>query len=251
MKNKILLGKWRFMLPATETALHEHMGEDGDEQAESPALAFMTPDHHRVRNFVVSELPKAAAPLSPDLIAGRLDLPVEDVVALLDDLEKHLTFLFRNPQGAVEWAYPVTAARTPHKVTFSSGEKLYAAWAVDAIATPFVQGQLRQEKLSFLIETECAHCRKPIHIQIDCDLNYKVLEPDASPLVFVPNLDFATLKDPSIIDGFWRKSIFFWSEEHARAYRFQKGGGPGTYLNLSQCVYITPLTQGPLFGFKK
>jgi hypothetical protein len=65
-----------------------------------------------------------------------------------------------------------------------------------------VQGQLRQEKLSFLIETECAHCGKPIHIQIDSDLNYKVREVDASPLVFVPNVNFTTLKDPSIIDGF-------------------------------------------------
>jgi hypothetical protein len=65
-----------------------------------------------------------------------------------------------------------------------------------------VQGQLRQEKLSFQIETECAHCGKPIHIQIDSDLNYKVLEPGADPLVFVPNVNFATLKDPSIIDGF-------------------------------------------------
>ena len=49
------------------------------------------------------------------------------MVGLLDDLEKHMTFLFRNAQGAVEWAYPVTVARTPHKVTFSSGEKLFAA----------------------------------------------------------------------------------------------------------------------------
>jgi hypothetical protein len=87
----------------------------------------MTPDHHRVRNFVVTELPKTRAPLPPELIAARLDLPVESVVAILDDLEKHMTFLFRNPEGAVEWAYPVTVAHTLHKVTFSSGEKLYAA----------------------------------------------------------------------------------------------------------------------------
>jgi hypothetical protein len=125
LKNKIFLGVWRFMLPVSENALHKQVAEDGHQ--ESPALAFMTPDHRRVRNFVVSELPKTAAPLSPELIASRLDLPVESVVALLDDLEKHLTFLFRNPQSAVEWAYPVTVARTPHKVTFSSGEKLYAA----------------------------------------------------------------------------------------------------------------------------
>ena len=125
MHNKIFLGIGRFMVPAPEKALHEHVARDSHE--ESPALAFMSGDHHRVRNFVVSELPRACTPLAPELIAGRLDLPVERVVAILDELEKHMTFLFRNPQGAVEWAYPVTVAPTPHKITFSSGEKLYAA----------------------------------------------------------------------------------------------------------------------------
>ena len=38
-----------------------------------------------------------------------------------------MTFLFRNPAGDVTWAYPVTVDQTPHQVTFSSGEKLYAA----------------------------------------------------------------------------------------------------------------------------
>jgi len=65
-----------------------------------------------------------------------------------------------------------------------------------------VQGQLRREKLSFLIETECAHCGKPIHIEMDSDLNYTVLEPDADPLIFVPTVDFGRLKDPSIIAEF-------------------------------------------------
>jgi hypothetical protein len=65
-----------------------------------------------------------------------------------------------------------------------------------------VQGQLHREKLSFLIETECAHCGKPIRIEMDSDLNYKVLELDADPLIFVPNVNFGRLKDPNIIDGF-------------------------------------------------
>lgn len=29
--------------------------------------------------------------------------------------------------GAVVWAYHMTAAVTPHRLTFSSGERLYAA----------------------------------------------------------------------------------------------------------------------------
>jgi hypothetical protein len=49
------------------------------------------------------------------------------VNAILDELEKHMTFLFRDEQGAVAWAYPVTVDRTPHHVTFDTGEQVYAA----------------------------------------------------------------------------------------------------------------------------
>jgi hypothetical protein len=87
----------------------------------------MTPDHHRVRNLVVRELPRVGAPLTPDWIASQVNLPNESVVRILGDLEKHLTFLFRNAEGAVVWAYPVTVEKTPHRVTLSTGERIYAA----------------------------------------------------------------------------------------------------------------------------
>ena len=53
-------------------------------------------------------------PLRPEVIAAGVGLPVERVQALLDDLEAGMTFLYRNPAGAVHWAYPVTADETPH-----------------------------------------------------------------------------------------------------------------------------------------
>ncbi len=90
-------------------------------------LGFMSREHHLVRNFVVGELPVAGKPLSPDYIAQKLDLPFERTKAILDELEKQMTFLFRNEQGAVIWAYPVTVEKTPHHLTFSTGEQLYAA----------------------------------------------------------------------------------------------------------------------------
>ena len=90
-------------------------------------LAFMTGDHHRVRNFVVRELPRAGSALTPEFIAGSLNLPMEQVRIILNELEKHMTFLFRNEQGAVTWAYPVTVDPTPHRITFNTGESLFAA----------------------------------------------------------------------------------------------------------------------------
>jgi hypothetical protein len=91
------------------------------------ALDFMTDDHHRIRDFVVMELPRVGQPLSLEFIAQALDIPLARVTDILGDLERHMTFLFCNEQGAVVWAYPVTAQATPHHVTFSSGEQIYAA----------------------------------------------------------------------------------------------------------------------------
>jgi len=66
---------------------------------------------------------------------------------------------------------------------------------------PFVQGQLRGESLSFVIQTECGHCHKPFQIEIDSELNYRVREGATEPLVYSPLLDVQEL-EPSIIDGF-------------------------------------------------
>ena len=65
-----------------------------------------------------------------------------------------------------------------------------------------MQGQLRQEHLTFFIQTSCAHCGQQIHLEIDSDMHYQVAEAEADPLVFVPMVNFARLKDPSIIDAF-------------------------------------------------
>lgn len=87
----------------------------------------MSEEYHRVRDFVVREIPRVGKPLSPEFIRHELNLPVGQVGAILDELEQKLVFVFRNEQGAVVWAYPATADRTPHQVTFSTGEQGYAA----------------------------------------------------------------------------------------------------------------------------
>ncbi len=64
-----------------------------------------------------------------------------------------------------------------------------------------MQGQLRGEYLKTVIETECAHCRQPLHVELDSDLNYKVVESGAEPVVLVP-LDAIKEGEPSIVDSF-------------------------------------------------
>jgi hypothetical protein len=125
MQDSVFLGVRRRMVPVPRPVWRHHVSQEGHHAEQ--ALAFMTEDHHRVRYFVVSELPRVSVPLSPEYIAGQLDLPLAHVKAILDDLERNMTFLYRPDGENVVWAYPVTVAETPHKVSFSTGEEVYAA----------------------------------------------------------------------------------------------------------------------------
>jgi hypothetical protein len=67
---------------------------------------------------------------------------------------------------------------------------------------PFVQGHLRNESITVTIKTQCAHCARPMQIEIDSELRYHCDAEDAEPMVFIPHVNFEKLKDPSIIDAF-------------------------------------------------
>jgi hypothetical protein len=125
MKNNLLLGIWRHLLPVPRAFWQNEVARTTARTTRH--LKFMSERHQRVRNFVVRELPRVGKPLTPEFIAQAIDLPIAEVIALLDELEKHLTFLFRNRDGAVTWAYPVTVDATPHRVSFDTGEQIYAA----------------------------------------------------------------------------------------------------------------------------
>jgi hypothetical protein len=122
MNNTLLLGVWRIMISLPPKLCHRQLAKETRSD-----LAFMTPDHQLVRDFMVREMPRFNKPLSPETIAAEVHLPLDRVHSLLDYLEHAMMFLFRNAAGAITWGYPVTVEKTAHQVAFSSGEKLYAA----------------------------------------------------------------------------------------------------------------------------
>ena len=125
MGNNMLLGLGQWMVPIPPLFWHRRVARGARHLRAS--LAFMSPEHHLVRDFVVRELPHLGIPIPPDLIAQKLNLPFVQVQAILDDLERHMTFLFRNEDGEVAWAYPVTVESTPHRLSLSTGGQVNAA----------------------------------------------------------------------------------------------------------------------------
>jgi hypothetical protein len=65
-----------------------------------------------------------------------------------------------------------------------------------------VQGHLRNKKLSVKIDSECGHCRQPLHLTLNSELEWSVQEHDADPLVFEPDVDFGHLAAPNIISDY-------------------------------------------------
>jgi len=125
MGEYILFGRDRQLSEIPRQTWEGHLAEAPDHSRER--LSFMSEDHHRVRYFVVRELPTSGRPIEPGMISQALQLPLAQVGVILDELEKNLFFLVRGEQGAVAWAFPVTVEPTPHRLEFSTGEQLYAA----------------------------------------------------------------------------------------------------------------------------
>ena len=122
MKNYILLGIGRYMIPVPGFVWTRVVpGQTGAN------LDFMTPDHHRVRDYVVQAMPLSQGPVMPETIATELEMPFERAIKILDELEKRMTFLYRGAGAGVTWAYPMTADETPHLIDFDTGEQVHAA----------------------------------------------------------------------------------------------------------------------------
>ena len=97
MTDSLLLGVGRHMIPIPRMVWGRLM--KARVRKIRTSLGFMSEDHHRVRDFAVTELPRAGAPLSPESIAEALGLAVPQVRSLLTELEEHLTLPVQKRPG--------------------------------------------------------------------------------------------------------------------------------------------------------
>jgi hypothetical protein len=125
MAENVILGKGRHFKTIPRDSWEKQVAIES--QHIPAVLDFMTKEHHLVRNLVVKEIARKGKPVSPEAIAEKLAMSPSKVIGILDDLEKNLFFLVRNDRGNASWAFPVTAEKTPHKLTFDTGEKPHAA----------------------------------------------------------------------------------------------------------------------------
>ena len=125
MRKNMMLGLWRYMINVPPFLWEKQIFKMKGKL--DKVYGSLSGEHQAVHHFVVRELANEGEPLSPEWVADRMDIPADRVRNILNDLEKGMTFLFRNNKGEVVWAYPGTVERTPHHVSFNTGQELYAA----------------------------------------------------------------------------------------------------------------------------
>lgn len=65
-----------------------------------------------------------------------------------------------------------------------------------------MQGRIRNQALSVDVESECAHCGRPIRLTVDSELHFRPHDVASEPLVFSPQVDWATFEEPNITHAF-------------------------------------------------
>lgn len=125
MNEMILLGRGDRIIEIPQREWMKHL--DLVPEHSQRRLAFMSEAHHRIRAFVVRELPRQGRALEPAYISKATGVSPDLTAEILEELERGLFFLVRNQDGDVSWAFPVTAEPTPHRVNFDAGETIYAA----------------------------------------------------------------------------------------------------------------------------
>ena len=125
MADTVLIGRGKTISTIPQKEWEQELSSDPEHIVRR--LEFMSPDHHRVRNFVVREMPRLGRPIPPSEISDALQLTRSHTTSIVKDLERHLFFLVRGDGVEVSWAFPVTADETGHHLVFSTGERLDAA----------------------------------------------------------------------------------------------------------------------------
>jgi hypothetical protein len=125
LRNKAFIGIGRFMLPLPQALVRR------DIHHTATAICRKTVDineeERMVHRFVVTAITDTKQPVTPELIARELEMPLDRVHEIVDRLESLKVFFYRYNNIGINWAYPVTAEDQLYRMSFETGKTFYAA----------------------------------------------------------------------------------------------------------------------------
>lgn len=122
--------------------------------------ASLTPTEDAVRRCILQEFARTGRPPTVPEIAALLDLPPETTVSpAVGRLEE--ADLLRTRDSEIVAAYPFSAGRTAHTVTFGDGRAAYALCATDALGIHFMLGE------DLTVRSVCPACGDEVVVTLE------------------------------------------------------------------------------------
>ncbi len=122
--------------------------------------ASLTPTEDAVRRCILREFALTGKPPTVPEIAAHLALPSETTVSpAVGKLEE--ADLLRTRDGEIVAAYPFSAGRTAHTVTFGDGRSVYALCATDALGIHFMLGE------DLTVRSVCPACGHEVAVALE------------------------------------------------------------------------------------
>ena len=125
LERKAFIGIWRFMIPLPQAIVSRDITKTAG--AICRKTADVSEEERELHRFVVRTVTDTNEPVPLGNIAQKLDMPLDRVKEIVGRLEQMKVFFYRYENPGINWAYPVTAEDTGHKLTFSTGEQCTAA----------------------------------------------------------------------------------------------------------------------------
>ena len=201
MRDVILIGEGKRIREQSAATWRRHLAGAGERCRER--LAFMTPEHHAVRDLrgpraapesrptpgPRSHRPRGGAAAAP----GRGDPRGARAPALLPGARRRRggRLGVHRDRRADPPSAPVLERRDP--VGRLSGRRDCDALRARALA---------EEELSIEIESECVHCGRRSTSPPTTSCRWSVAERGARPLIFEPDVDWGEFEAPTIVDDY-------------------------------------------------
>ena len=124
-KHRLYMG-FRGLMVKVPPLLSERGARKGRQGAKANAER-LTAEERRVHHFIVKKMAVVKDPITTELIAEALQMPMDQVDQIVNKLESLKTFIYRENGRGINWAYPLSLDNTGFRMTASSGEQFFAA----------------------------------------------------------------------------------------------------------------------------
>ena len=125
LRHKLYVGFRGFMM-RIPPLLSDKGARKGEKGAKANADS-LSPVERSVHHFIVKKMAVVTSPITAELIARELGMSIDQVLEIVDKLEKLKTFVYRSDGKGINWAYPLSLENTGFRMTASSGEQFFAA----------------------------------------------------------------------------------------------------------------------------